>query len=121
MSNHFHSIWQPSFGFTPKDIQGSFLKHTGNKLRQSMEINSPELLDDFLVNKPDRKYQIWKRRPLSVELRIPAVFNQKLEYIHYNPVKAGLCVNPEDYYYSSARFYQEGIDDFGILTHYSGN
>jgi len=70
--------------------------------------------------KKGQKYQIWKRRPLSIELRTPAVFDQKLEYIHYNPVKAGLCINPEDYYYSSARFYHDGTDDFGILTHYSG-
>ena len=121
MSNHFHSIWQPSFGFSPSDIQGSFLKHTARELKQSMEINNPELLDTFLVNKADRKYQIWKRRALNVELRSPAVFNQKSDYIHYNPVKAGLCTNPEDYRYSSAKFYHDGTDDFGILSHYSGN
>ena len=121
MSTHFHSIWQPSFGFTPTDIQASFLKHTAKELKRSMEFNNPELLDAFVVNKADRKHQIWKRRPLSVELRTPAVFNQKLEYIHYNPVRAGLCSNPEAYYYSSARFYHDGRDDFGILTHYSGN
>jgi len=49
------------------------------------------------------------------------VFEQKLNYIHYNPVSAGMCANPEDYYYSSARFYYDGIDSFGMLTHYSGN
>ena len=96
-------------------------KHTANELKHSMEANDYEFLNAFLVNKADRKYQIWKRRPLSVELRTPAVFNQKLDYIHYNPVKAGLCLNPEDYYYSSAKFYYDGTDDFGILTHYSGN
>ena len=100
MSNHFHSIWQPRFGFTPPDIQASFLKHTAKELKHSMELTDQEMLDSVLVNKADCKYQIWKRRPLSVELRTPAVFNQKLEYIHYNPVKADLCVNPEDYYYS---------------------
>ena len=121
MSNHFHSIWQPLFGFSPADIQASFLKHTGQELKRSTELNNEELLNAFLVNKADRKYQIWKRRPLNIELRTAAVFAQKLEYIHYNPVKAGLCVNPEDYYYSSARFYHDGTRDFGILTHYSGS
>ena len=90
MSNHFHSIWHPLFGFTPSGIQASFLKHTARELKKSMEINSRDMLDGFLVNKADRKYQIWKRRPLAVELRTPAVFNQKLDYIHFNPVKAGL-------------------------------
>jgi hypothetical protein len=43
--------------------------------------------------------------------------NEGEEYVHYNPVKAGLCILPEDYYYSSAKFYATGIDDFDMLTH----
>lgn len=121
MSNHFHVIWQPLFGFTPFDIQASFMKYTAQQLKRSIEKSNQALLDSFLVNKEDRTYQIWKRRPLSIELRTDAVFDQKLNYIHYNPVKAGLCINPEDYYYSSAGFYYNGTDNFGILTHYSGN
>ena len=70
------------------------------------------------MNKYDREYQIWKREPLSIELFTEAVFMQKLEYIHYNPVEAGLCVYPEKYYYSSARFYYDETDSFGMLTHY---
>jgi type I restriction enzyme R subunit/putative DNA methylase len=34
--------------------------------------------------------------------------NATIEYIHYNPVKAGLCAKPEDWSCSSARFFQEG-------------
>ena len=48
------------------------------------------------------------------------VFLQKLEYIHYNPVKADICNYPEDYHFSSALFYENGIDHFNILTHYMG-
>jgi len=49
------------------------------------------------------------------------MFTQKLEYIHYNPVRAGLCELPEDYHYSSAKFYHGGRDSFGMLTHFTGN
>ncbi|MEO7306647.1 MAG: transposase [Ferruginibacter sp.] len=121
MSNHFHAIWQPLFGFTPPGIQASFMKYTAQQLKQTLERNNPKLLESFVVNKEDRTYQIWKRRPLSIELRSEGVFDQKLDYIHYNPVKAGLCIQPEDYYYSSAEFYHNGNDNFGIVTHYSGN
>ena len=41
-----------------------------------------------------------------------------MEYIHYNPVVAGLCAYPEDYKYSSAKFYKSGMDEFGFLTHW---
>jgi hypothetical protein len=62
-----------------------------------------------------------KREPLGIELISPAVFEQKPDYMHNNPVRAGLCISPEYYYYSSARFYYDGIYSFGMLTHYSGN
>jgi hypothetical protein len=33
------------------------------------------------------------------------MLRQKLDYIHYNPVRAGLVDHPEDWRYSSARNY----------------
>jgi putative transposase len=42
---------------------------------------------------------------------------QKLDYIHNNPLKAGLCKYPEQYEFSSARFYVDGIDSWNMLTH----
>ena len=38
-------------------------------------------------------------------LDINVMFDQKLDYIHDNPVKAGICFKSEDYIYSSAGFY----------------
>jgi REP element-mobilizing transposase RayT len=121
MSNHIHLIWQPQFGFTPTDIQSSFMKYTAQQLKRSLTKNNIEELASFKVNKYDREYQFWKREPLGIELISPAVFEQKLNYIHCNPVRAGLCINSEEYYYSSAKFYYDGVDSFGMLTHYSGN
>ena len=118
MSNHIHLIWQPLLGFTPSAIQASFMKYTAQQLKRSLNVVEVE---KFKVNKYDRDYQIWKREPLSVELPSLNMFTQKLEYIHYNPVEAGLCTKPEDYYYSSARFYLGGIDAFEMLTHISGS
>jgi REP element-mobilizing transposase RayT len=121
MSNHIHLIWQAMFGFTPSDIQASFMKYTAQQLKRSLAKNNTEALETFKVNKYNKEYQFWKRDSLGIELFSPAVFEQKVNYIHYNPVKAGLCTNPEDYHYSSAKFYYDGTDNFGILTHYMGN
>ncbi len=57
---------------------------------------------------------------MSVDLFTEAVFQQKLTYIHNNPVhdKWKLAEVPEDYYWSSAEFYATGKDRFGFLTHY---
>lgn len=121
MSNHIHLIWQPTFAYSLTDIQSSFMKYTAQQLKHSLNENDKTMLEEFKVNKYDRAYQIWKREPLSVELRTHDVFIQKLEYIHYNPVKGGLCTHPEDYHYSSASFYYGGVDTFNMLTHFSGS
>ena len=79
------------------------------------------MLETLKVNKYDRTYQIWKREPLSIELFTEKAFMQKLDCIHNNAVAAGLVSFAEEYRYSSAKFYFSGIDDFSIVTHYSGN
>ena len=65
----------------------------------------------------DRTYQIWERNALHVSLWSRAVIKQKLDYIHNNPVAAGMCINAEDYMYSSA-VYEKGIRRWTFLTHY---
>ena len=120
MSNHIHLIWQSAFTFTPSDIQASLITHTAKQLKRSLPNKDATALETYKVNKYDRTYQFWKRKSLSIELRTHAVYMQKQEYIRHNPVKAGLCINPEDYNYSSAKFYFNGVDDFGMLMHYSG-
>lgn len=115
-----HLIWQALLDNTPESIQHSFLTYTANKIKKDLEIKYPQVLQHFKVDAKDRKYQIWKRNSLGIELCNHNVFIQKLDYMHWNPVKAGICKFPEEYYYSSAKFYEYGIDDFGILTHYNG-
>jgi putative transposase len=46
------------------------------------------------------------------------IFVQKMDYIHNNPVNAGLCQFPSDYKYSSAKFYENKEIEFDFLTHY---
>jgi putative transposase len=118
MQNHIHLVWQPLSGESLQTIQLSFLKFTAQQIKFDLQKTNSIFLEPFRVDAKDIIYQFWERNSLSIELRSPAVFSQKIEYIHYNPVKAGLCNLPEEYYYSSAKFYATGIDDFKILTHY---
>ena len=68
--------------------------------------NHPAVSTQFKVDAKDREYQFWERNALSIELNTSEMLKQKLEYIHYNPVEAGLCNLPEEYKYSTARFYE---------------
>ncbi len=120
MNNHIHLIWQALQSFTPTQNQASFMKFTARQLLLSLVEDDKDLHASFKVNKYDRDYQVWKREPLSIELLNKKMFIQKLEYIHYNPVRAGICEVPEDYHYSSARFYCDGTNEFGMLKHFAG-
>ncbi|MGY3212643.1 transposase [Mucilaginibacter sp. HD30] len=121
MPNHIHLIWQIQDGFKREAVQQRFLKFTGQQLKFELTKTYPDWLTDFKVNAKDREYQIWERNSLSVDLWSQAVFEQKLKYIHNNPVqeKWQLVQYSEEYKYSSAKYYHTGIDEFGLLTHHA--
>jgi hypothetical protein len=58
--------------------------------------------------KRGEKFQFWQEGNHPIILWSPRVIHQKLNYIHYNPVVAGIVERPEDYLYSSARDYYGG-------------
>ena len=118
MPDHIHLIWQMQASINPQHVQRDFLKYTAQRIKHDLYKNHPDILKQFQTDANDRFYQFWKRRALSIELRTHKVYMQKLEYIHWNPVKAALCKLPEDYEYSSALFYETGIDNWGFLTYH---
>ncbi|MFN0048729.1 MAG: transposase [Cytophagales bacterium] len=120
MSNHLHIIWQMVGSTKREDVQRDFLKFTSQNIKFDLVKNHPEVLKHFEVNVKDRKHQFWLRNSLSIDLYSHEVFIQKIEYLHYNPVKAGLCSLEEEYRFSSAKFYLNGKDEFGFFSHYQG-
>lgn len=58
-----------------------------------------------------RKHQFWRHDNKPIELWSNKVIYEKINYIHMNPVEAGLVFRPEDYLYSSAVDYngEEGL------------
>ena len=49
------------------------------------------------------KLRGWQQDNHPIQLITPAVIEQKLNYLHDNPVVEGFVENAEDYVYSSAR------------------
>ena len=56
-------------------------------------------------NSRNKNFQFWLQDNQPMELYSPAFIGQKMNYIHYNPVEAGIVDKPEEYLYSSARDY----------------
>ncbi|MBS1508050.1 MAG: hypothetical protein JSS79_15525 [Bacteroidetes bacterium] len=87
-----------------EDVQRDFLKFTSQQILKLLRNQKSPLLARLRVDAYDRKYQVWERNSLAIELRTEKFFKQKMDYTHYNPVEANLCKFPEEYLYSSARF-----------------
>ncbi len=123
MPNHIHIIWQIRNGHQVSKVQQSFLKYTAQRIKAHLQEHDKELLGEFRVDAADRQYQFWERNPLSVDLFTDKVFEQKLNYIHENPIQKNwkLCTYPEQYPWSTAAYYYKGFDKFGFITHCDGN
>jgi putative transposase len=122
MPNHIHLIWQIQDGYKPNVIQQRFLKFTAQQMKFRLLDTNDTQLENFKVKAKDRQYQFWERNAHVFDLWSPKLIIQKLDYIHNNPLqeKWQLVELAENYKYSSARFYETGVDGFGLLTHHEG-
>ncbi len=108
MPNHFHAIWQLHDGVDKSSFQRNLLKFTARNILKFMLMNENPLVGKLKVEATDRQYQVSKRNSVSIDIFPQNVFNQKLNYIHNNPIqdKWKLSATPEEYKYSSALFYE---------------
>ncbi len=56
-------------------------------------------------HKAQSEYQLWQEGSHPEMIISEKMLIQKIEYIHFNPVKAGLVREPEDWIYSSASYF----------------
>ena len=111
MTNHLHMIAGTNGENRISDILRDFKKFTSKKIVQTLLVESGESRRDWMLNrfeyagKNDKKitnYKFWQEGNDAQEIYLNDYFNQKLNYIHYNPVKAEIVNREEDYRFSSA-------------------
>ena len=92
----------------------SFKKFTSHIFKTLLKKNDSVFMESFLVNTVDREYQFWMRNALSIKILSKEMLEQKLSYLHFNPLQAhwNLVQDPNDYFYSSCSFYEK--EDFKI-------
>lgn len=110
MTNHIHLIIQSENGILSDTIR-DFKKFTATQILETIR-KEPESRREWLLhrfewnaaqNKRSSDYQLWTHENHPEEIRSLKFFNQKLNYIHENPVRAGWVELPEEYVYSSAK------------------
>lgn len=104
MDNHFHMI---NSGKNLSGIISSLKRHTAREIIKKLKKdNKGWLLDCFLKYKKsykkDSTYQVWQEGFHPQIISSNKMLIQKVNYIHFNPVKRGLVNEPEYWKYSSA-------------------
>ncbi|MCY7352254.1 MAG: transposase [Cytophagaceae bacterium] len=120
MPNHLHLVWEMKSKVGKEMPYASFNKHTAHETVKDLKSNHPNVLAYFVVNDAERQHRIWRRNPLAILMNSRLKVEQKLDYIHRDPLheRWNLADQPENYRWSSATFYETREDEFGILTHY---
>lgn len=114
MPNHVHLICRINEMNGKESPVGSFLKYTAHEFKKLLRVVAIRKLSDFSVDAKNKNYEFWKRDSLALQLYSKQVAFQKLDYIHANPLtgKWQLVMDPCDYKYSSAAFYERGDSIF---------
>jgi len=114
MTNHIHLIVGRKGKEKIEDIIRDFKKYTSVHICRAIEGNDRESRKSWMLNifrmaakesKKHMNYKFWQNEYHPVELVDNYMIEQKLDYVHENPVKEGIVERPEDYLYSSARDY----------------
>jgi putative transposase len=111
MTSHIHLIIGRHGEAALEGIIRDIKKYTSVKIIEAIRDNPQESRRELLLwhferagthNSNNSKYQFWQQHSHPVELATNEMIDQRLDYVHNNPVEAGIVLSPEHYLYSSA-------------------
>lgn len=111
MTNHVHLVFRTIGEQKPELVLGDFKRFTSQKIVKAIIDNPKESRKEILINtfkkaaentSNVKHHQFWRHDNKPIELWSNKVINEKINYVHQNPVEAGLVFRAEDYRYSSA-------------------
>lgn len=105
MPDHFHLICNPRDGRI-REFCRDLKSFAGKCIVQSSNFEFRETADG---------HRVWQESFKAMPLWSDWMISQKIDYVHANPVKAGLVRSAKDYYWSSFRsFYGLGDEPLGV-------
>lgn len=105
MPNHIHLIAEHE---KLPDMLARFKSYTARSIIDHLKMkNNRRMLARLKYGKRNHhrnsEYQVWQEGLHPKQLFTAEMVEQKVNYIHFNPVKAGFVDGPKDWRYSSAR------------------
>ena len=121
MPEHFHLLIWPSELADPSQIMQKLSERTANFILRSLRHNLAlpwcrKMLPWFelpLTVHHHAHYRVWHRGGYDMNIWTEKKRQEKLTYMHNNPVKRGLVSQPGDWPWSSWRFYY--LEDRSLL------
>ncbi len=116
MPSHVHLIFRAKEN-NPGDLLRDFKTFTSKKIQKLMVENLQESRKEWIQwmmkragskNSNVQNSQFWQQHNKPIELLSQKVIDQKVDYIHHNPVDAGFVKEPHYWKYSSAIDYSGG-------------
>ncbi len=110
MPSHLHLVARRSEG-SLSDFLRDFKSFTAKTIMEDIEENPRESRKEWLMHmfRFHAKYQaqnkelmFWQKTNHPIELDSPSLVDQKIDYVHQNPVTAGIVTDDSYYVYSSA-------------------
>lgn len=111
MPSHVHLVFRSLGSRKPGLLLGDFKRVTSKSIVKALIENKHDFRNMLLLTQFRKSathssnvdhYQFWQHDNHPIELWSNRVIDEKIDYIHQNPVKAGLVFKAEDYPYSSA-------------------
>jgi putative transposase len=126
MPNHFHLICSFINGHEPGLVLKNMKSFTAIKLIDAIINNAKESRREWMLDlfeksgqkqKKNYRYQFWQHENHPIILDTNLMMDQRLQYVHENPVRAGFVQSAEQWKYSSAIDYYIA-DQKGLLDIY---
>jgi len=117
MTNHVHLVFSVSEPLKPEQVLGDIKRYTSRKIIEAIKDNPKESRKEWMLGQFKTAgsktsnttcHQFWRHDNKPIEIWSDAVIREKINYIHNNPVEAGLVSSPNEYLYSSAIDYWGG-------------
>jgi putative transposase len=120
MPNHIHMIWELMENNGKESPVSSLMKFTAHQFQETLRVKAPRVLKQYKVDWNSRRYNFWQPKADWFLLNRVTTLEQKLNYIHLNPMRGkwSLVEDPSDYFYSSCSFYEKGVKNFDFLEDY---
>lgn len=119
MPDHLHMLIWLGATSTISEIMRDLKKYTAVRIIRQAEVeNNQEWLAYFEQAERQTKRsqnKVWQDSFWDKIIISEEILRQKLNYIHYNPVRAGLVESVSDYPYSSYRNYMDGDDSLLMI------